>query len=163
MQTTIRIEGAREIHAAMMELPKRLDRPLLNKSLIVGARLIRDEAKRRVPLLKVPDARRIRGALARAIVAGAVKPEQHTASVWVRVRKPTKRQIAAFKRKTGRGGADNPLDAFYWMFVEFGTSKMTARPFMRPAFESRKVAAVNAAIADLRPRVDAAIKRLANA
>jgi len=27
-------------------------------------------------------------------------------------------------------------DPFYWWFHEFGTSKMPARPFMRPAFEA---------------------------
>jgi HK97 gp10 family phage protein len=26
-------------------------------------------------------------------------------------------------------------DAFYWRFLEFGTVKMAARPFMRPAFD----------------------------
>jgi HK97 gp10 family phage protein len=30
----------------------------------------------------------------------------------------------------------------YWWWVEFGTSKMPARPFLRPAFESQKLAAV---------------------
>lgn len=29
-------------------------------------------------------------------------------------------------------------DAWYWFWVEFGNSKMPARPFMRPAFESMK-------------------------
>lgn len=32
------------------------------------------------------------------------------------------------------GKADNPKNAFYWKFVEHGTVKMRARPFLRPAF-----------------------------
>jgi HK97 gp10 family phage protein len=28
--------------------------------------------------------------------------------------------------------------AWYWLFIEFGTEKMPARPFLRPAFEARK-------------------------
>jgi HK97 gp10 family phage protein len=154
----VEIKGLREIQQAMMKLPRRFDRKLLNQSLLVGARLVRDDAKRRVPVLQTPDPRRVRGALMKAIHAGAVRPDRHTASVWVRVRPLTKRQIATFKRKSGKGAADNPLDPFYWRFVEFGTSKMAARPFLRPAFEAKKVDAVNAAIADLRPRVDEAIK-----
>jgi len=35
-------------------------------------------------------------------------------------------------------------DAFYGRFLEFGTSKMAARPFLRPAFEAKKQAAAAA-------------------
>lgn len=33
-------------------------------------------------------------------------------------------------------------DTFYWRYLEFGTSKMAARPFLRPAFEAQKNAAI---------------------
>lgn len=38
-------------------------------------------------------------------------------------------------RKQGRVGEsyEGPGKVFYWRFLEFGTSKMRARPFMRPA------------------------------
>ena len=29
-------------------------------------------------------------------------------------------------------------DIFYWFFVEYGTSKMSAQPYLRPAFENNK-------------------------
>jgi HK97 gp10 family phage protein len=160
LRTEVRIHGLRQIEQAMKSLPARMDRRLLNRSLIVGGRLFRDEARARVPLLRVPDPRRVRGAIQRAIHVGAVRPEGHTASVWVRVRPLTRRQIANFKRKRGKQASANPADPFYWRFVEFGTSKMAARPFMRPAFEAKKREAVDAAIADLRPRVDAEIAKL---
>lgn len=35
-------------------------------------------------------------------------------------------------------------DAFYGRFLEFGTSKMAAQPFLRPAFEAKKAAAAAA-------------------
>ncbi len=47
------------------------------------------------------------------------------------------------------------FDAYYWYLVEFGTSKMSARPFMRPAFEAKKddaVAAIAQSIADRFPQ-----------
>jgi HK97 gp10 family phage protein len=31
---------------------------------------------------------------------------------------------------------------WYWKFVEFGTEKMAARPFIRPAFEAMKMDAL---------------------
>ncbi len=33
---------------------------------------------------------------------------------------------------------DPNVGAWYWRFVEFGTSKKPARPFLTPAFEQRK-------------------------
>ena len=36
--------------------------------------------------------------------------------------------------KTGGSSANPGGDTFYWRFLEFGTQKMAARPFMRPAF-----------------------------
>ena len=39
--------------------------------------------------------------------------------------------------KIGISKADNS-EAFYLKFHEYGTSKMSARPFMRPAFERKK-------------------------
>lgn len=40
------------------------------------------------------------------------------------------------------GKADNPRNSFYAYFLEYGTSKMAAKPFMRPAFEQNKESAV---------------------
>lgn len=157
----VRIHGLRQIREAMQALPARMDRKLLNRGLMAGARLIRDEARRRVPVLKEPNARRRAGTLKRAIRAGVVRPERYAATTWVRVRPLKARQIALFVKRTGKlKGADNPNDPYYWRFVEFGTSKMPARPFLRPAFESQKLAAVHQAIAELRPLVEREIEKL---
>lgn len=43
---------------------------------------------------------------------------------------------------SAKGGAE-----FYAVMLEYGTSKMAAKPFMRPAFEASKEAAEQAAIA----------------
>jgi HK97 gp10 family phage protein len=42
------------------------------------------------------------------------------------------------------GSGKAPRDAFYWRFIEFGTVKMGARPFLRPAFDGGKGEAVEA-------------------
>lgn len=157
---TIEIRGLREIQDAMRELPKRINRNMLDQGLLTGARIVRDEAKARVPLLREPDARRRRGTLQRAIRAGRVRPQGYAAAVWVRVRKLTGKQIARFKAKGKGKGSQNPNDPFYWAFVEFGTSTQPARPFMRPAFEARKVEAVNKSVGYFRQRVQAEIAKL---
>jgi HK97 gp10 family phage protein len=45
-------------------------------------------------------------------------------------------------------------DSYYWRFVEFGTSKMSARPFMRPAFDGNKLEALNRIKEYLTARID---------
>ncbi len=136
---SIEIKGLSEIRARMLALPKKLDRKLLNKALLVGAVSIRDEARLRAPLLVRADPRRRRGTVQKAIRAQAGKPYPGmTATVIVRVKRLTKAQIRRFKVKHGKSGAENPSDPFYWWHQEFGTSKQPAKKFMRNAFESKK-------------------------
>lgn len=50
--------------------------------------------------------------------------------------------------------------AFYGKFLEFGTSKMAARPFMRPAAENHAIAAVDVIGAVLGVEIDAEAAKL---
>jgi len=45
-------------------------------------------------------------------------------------------------READRAAKALEKDAYYWWFVENGTAKMAARPYLRPAFESKKNEAV---------------------
>lgn len=49
-------------------------------------------------------------------------------------------------------------DLFYAQFVEFGTAKMSARPFMRPAFDQNKERAVEVMKATLARGIERATK-----
>lgn len=50
--------------------------------------------------------------------------------------------LAIQVENSAKGGAE-----FYAVMLEYGTSKMAAQPFMRPAYEASKAAAEQAAIA----------------
>ncbi|WP_339098654.1 HK97-gp10 family putative phage morphogenesis protein [Pectobacterium brasiliense] len=50
--------------------------------------------------------------------------------------------------------ANNPRNSFYWRFVEMGTIKAPAHPFIRPAFDVRQEEAANAAIARANRAID---------
>jgi HK97 gp10 family phage protein len=50
-------------------------------------------------------------------------------------------------------------DTRHWRYVEFGTEKTPARPFMRPALESNIGAATNEIVDQLEKAIDRAIKR----
>ena len=72
----------------------------------------------------------------------------------IRVKGLTAKQRGAFKAKNASSGAYNPKDPFYWRFVEFGTSKMPAKPFMRPAFEQSKEKAETEIIKTLKDGIE---------
>lgn len=55
--------------------------------------------------------------------------------------------------------ADNPRNAFYWRFVEMGTSKMPAHPFVRPAFDVRQEEATQAALARMNQAIDEVLSK----
>jgi HK97 gp10 family phage protein len=48
-------------------------------------------------------------------------------------------------------------DAFYWRFFEFGSSKMAARPFIRPSFDSKKDEALRAMRTKLAEKISEAL------
>lgn len=53
------------------------------------------------------------------------------------------------------GSKKNPGgDTFYWRFLELGTSKAPARPFMRPALNNNKDAIQTAFVEDFKEQLD---------
>jgi HK97 gp10 family phage protein len=62
-------------------------------------------------------------------------------------------------RKQGKKG-NLSQDAWYWRFVEFGTVKMSAQPFLRPAFDMRKNDALQAIKTRLAQRIEQAAQEL---
>jgi len=141
---TLQIDGLRELDNALRALPVEIKRgPIIYRALHDGARPIVAEAKRLAPVLAdEKEKRRERGALRSGIVQHASKDFDFEVNVRVRNRGyifapgPDTRRNPKSSRRAG-----NPN---YWWLVEFGTSKMAARPFLRPAFESRKLQAVEA-------------------
>ncbi|MHC4622062.1 MAG: HK97-gp10 family putative phage morphogenesis protein [Planctomycetota bacterium] len=90
----------------------------MQKGLIKGAEVVADKAKTLAPHGET-------GALARSIHGGEIG----------RSRKKGKVKLAAVWTYTGEGGGglESERKGWYGGRVETGTSKMRARPFMRPA------------------------------
>jgi HK97 gp10 family phage protein len=102
-----------------------------------GAEQVRDDAKSRVPVNT--------GALRDYIKV--IKGKSRDGLSWL---------VGLPKPKSGRRKKKIEWP-FYGIFVEFGTVKMRARPFLFPAFESRK----RAVFARVRKAVDTALERTA--
>lgn len=109
------------------KLQKRLDEMgrkgsiLENKALLAGAEVINKEVVKNAPVRK---------------------KKSRNSKQYLKVSKVTKEKGRKIV-KVGISKADNS-EAFYLKFHEWGTSKMAARPFMRPAFERKRKEALEA-------------------
>jgi HK97 gp10 family phage protein len=124
-----KIEGIADFTEKLRSITPAMRKRVVRNALAAGARLVRDEAKRLAPVLR-PGAAisapfRNVGTVKKAIRVRTSKADKRDGNIGVFVNvKPA---------KAGQRGAKNPNDPFYWRFLEFGTKKMAARPFLRPA------------------------------
>jgi HK97 gp10 family phage protein len=107
---------------------------------------MRNEARRRAPVLKEQTHNRNPGTLRNAIQIWRKRKTPYAVTYYVGVRGLSRQRVSAFKGATGLSSRDNPNDPYYWSFVELGTSKMRAQPFLRPSFEDRKGDSVKVAV-----------------
>ena len=129
MGDSVRIHGLDEFKRKLSEVPKAMRKRVLRNALAAGAREVRDVAKRNAPVLT----------LGTSLKAPYRKPGTVKQAIRVRTSKADRRagDVGVFVNvrpaKAGQRGAKNPNDPFYWRFLEFGTKKMTARPFLQRA------------------------------
>ena len=173
----IQIKGLKELDNALKQLPEKVAKNGLRGAVRAGSKVIVDEAKQNAPKYsgKVGKNHPPPGTLKRSIIMKHIREasgaERQTFYVTVRSGKKYRRQ--------GKKG-NLSQDAFYWKFVEFGyyaggsKKNMTYRgarkarregtlkgaryippqPFMRPAFENKKMQAVQAIKDQLAKRVE---------
>ena len=139
MAETIKVHGLQELSQTLMKLPAELEKRVIMGALRAAGQTIRKDAMARAPILEKPDPRRRAGTIKKNISVRRVKGKT---AVYVGVFGASRKKIAAFKAAGGGKGANNPDDPYYWKWVEFGTKKMAARPFLRPAFEAQKYEAL---------------------
>ncbi|WP_374349164.1 HK97-gp10 family putative phage morphogenesis protein [Chitinimonas sp.] len=120
------VQGLAELGRALDGLGPKIERKLMRRALRAGAVLIRNAAIARVPKDSGAAQRSIRvvfrrgepGVIVVNVVAGDLSESN--------------------QRKFGQ------KSAFYVRFLEYGTARLPARPFMRPALDDRASAAVEA-------------------
>lgn len=65
-------------------------------------------------------------------------------------------------KKGAKGARGTDRDAYYWWWLEFGTSKMAAKPFIRPALPAVQVRAIEAMREQLRKGIKKRVQQIAN-
>lgn len=127
MVAEVKIEGFDELAKKLREMVPAMRKRVVKNALSAGARLVRDDAKRNAPVLSA------------SVNAPYRKPGTLRSAIRVRSSKQARRagDIGVFVNvkpaKSGLRGAKSNSDPFYWRFLEFGTRKMSARSFLKPA------------------------------
>lgn len=163
MAEIVKVEGLQDIIARLDALPGELTAkgaggPLLVTLRRMGAKIAKD-AQSRVPVKT--------GTLRDNIIASRAPKKRRKngeEAVEVTVRYKAKKYADnARNRRLGRVGGEykNNGPLFYARFLEFGTSKMPAKPFMTAAFEANKGALPSMFAKEMSRAIDEAVKKLA--
>lgn len=143
------LTGFKELADALRSLGPKVARNGLRRAVSAGAAVIRDDARQRAPVATGEMRRDIMIKRERDARGGDTFGAKY--SVFVRSGK---------KSRLAGKGRNVQKDSYYWKFVEFGTSKMAARPFLRPAFASKRDAAVDAMGQKLGEAIEVAVKEV---
>lgn len=136
MATQIRVEGLSELSRRLKELPDAIAGKgggPLRYAIFQAAKVIKAQAIANAPV----DTGKLK---ANIVTARQRKNPKGREGYFIEVRRKRKHyaRTRANVRKGKVGKTYEQRDAYYGMFIEFGTERMPARPFMRPAFESKK-------------------------
>lgn len=113
------ITGLRELETKMIALGPKLGMQAMRSALNAGAQTIKKDVQARAPFNTGKMKKNVYVTRSRSESG----PTQMTYIVGIR---------------SGKKEEIKGRDAFYWRFLEFGTKFIAARPFLRPAFESKK-------------------------
>ena len=135
-QQTATIDGIKELRKAFKELSDSAQRGVLRTALRQAAKPVVKEARRRVPVDT--------GLTKKAIGTKVWLKKDSVATVMIGLRR-------------GMKGSRH----FLVGLLELGTRNMPARPFLRPALDSQKNAAVTALAKALKARIDKVTAKVA--
>lgn len=149
---TVKLEGVDALNKALAEATKQIRTKAVRSALRKAGQVISKEAKQAAPVLSAPTKTRKPGTVKKAIAVRASKFARQAGNegVFINVR-----PLRGSRQKTlGKAGAKNPNDPFYWRFLEFGTVKMKARPFLSPAAESKGNEAIKTFMDSVIPQIE---------
>ena len=158
MATSITLKGFDKLERGLLALPDEIARKVAQDSVRKGAVIIQREAQARAPVQAGDRVHRISTSKRAKKYSKGRKPGFLRASILVRLNRAATTAGSPLVYSIGWS-----KDAYYGLFQEFGSRHQPARPFLRPAADSKFEEAVAAIGADMGPRIEAAAKKLAGA
>lgn len=131
---TSNVQGVDELLESLKQFPQNIQKNVITGAIRAGCKPILQAAKANVPT----DSGNLKKSL------GIVKR---------RSKDKTKVRFSVTPRRGGK------FNGFYAHMIEFGTSKMSAQPFMRPAFDNQDNQSIEEAKKYLAKRIDKEIEK----
>lgn len=175
MKETMRLEGFAQLEDALRELPKATGKNCIRRALARAAAPIVAAAKAKAPArpgsghlreaiiftkVKFTGGNAGKQAYAEAMRQGKTRAEAADAAHEANIEAAAEAGGAQMISGIGQIGIDTKV-AYYGHFVEFGTVKMTPKPFLRPAWDAGKYRAAQAIRDTLKEEIDKAVARIA--
>ena len=132
MEIEIRASGFAEAETALDRLPAYLEKRVAPEGLYAAAKIVRDRARQLV---------RVSGP-----EAFAKRKQKQPNALHLQA------TITAYKRKLGARVWAGGKSALHPIFLEYGTVKTPARPFLQPALFDTQAQQIGAAVAKMRTR-----------
>ncbi|EPG2416581.1 HK97-gp10 family putative phage morphogenesis protein [Stenotrophomonas maltophilia] len=163
MAEQVSIQGLDGLLRSLREAPKAIQGRAVQAGMRKGGNVIRDDARRRAPKESGFMASQIvtRRANSRSRQRAGVGQGGEYFTVGVKTGR--RRKYANTKRNRRRGRVGKVYEeagwAYYWRFVEFGTKKMRASPFLTPAGEAKGPEAAQVIINETWAALDKQLKK----
>lgn len=147
IDTKLDFSGLLDLSEDLRALSKAENRKVMRDATRAAATVFKDEAIKRAP--------RRTGKLAKNIVVITQRDRNGNITSGVHVRGTNPRT----GNSDNKVKASNARNAFYWRFVELGTSNMAAVPFIRPAYDARQDDAAKVAFARANQAIDEVLSK----
>jgi HK97 gp10 family phage protein len=148
MDLSVKITGVDTLVDRLSTLPDKVQRREARRAARRGAIVFRDAIRRNVE--RLDDPRTPEKIWKNVAVQESRRQSKAAGGIVMRAGVMGGARKAAQKGGKGLPGGDT----FYWRFLEFGTKKLRARPFMRPAFAQQTQAATDATALELSAGLD---------
>lgn len=134
-----------------------LEKRFLNKAVRKGAEIVQASAQQRAKVFDDPSTPAAIWKEIAIYTSAKLGKENGGVALLVGVKGGAKKYVNnKNNRRLGRVGQTymGPGAVYYWRFLEFGTSKMRAQPFMRPALAENVGPATDAIVSEINSGID---------
>lgn len=166
MSVTVKVEGLKELDVALGFLPKSIGKSVLKRTLVKAAEPIKDAARAYAPhdtgnlQNSIEVSSRIKNTVGKAEYAAAMRGGLGIGAARQALRDARRMAGPASFAEMYVGPARGKGVIRYAHLQEFGTRKMPAHPYMRPAWDGNKDRALAIIKAELGNQIIAAAKRV---
>jgi HK97 gp10 family phage protein len=145
----VELHGGKALQEALNALPEKTQMKFVKHAIKESSSILLSEAQSRVSTHS--------GALKVTLKRGNVRVKRGKISVWVET--PKRDELA--KQQPTEAKARNVYygKGYYPMALEYGTSRMAARPYLRPALAAKSDKIISVFISDLRATIDEEFKK----